>query len=43
MTLELEPKACLGACRINIGGAVLVTETGAESLNDLPTRMYHVG
>ncbi len=43
MTLELEPNACLGACRVNIGGAVLVTETGAEALNDLPTRVWHVG
>jgi Xaa-Pro aminopeptidase len=43
MTLELEPNACLGACRVNIGGAVLVTEAGAEALNDLPTRVWHVG
>ncbi len=43
MTLELEPNACLGACRVNIGGAVLVTEFGAEALNDLPTRVHHVG
>ncbi len=42
MTLELEPNACLGACRVNIGGAVLVTESGAEALNDLPTRVHHV-
>ena len=42
MTLELEPNACLGACRVNIGGAVLVTETGAEALNDLSTRVHHV-
>ncbi len=43
MSLELEPNACLGACRANNGGAVLVTETGAEALNDLPTRVHHVG
>ncbi len=43
MSLELEPNACLGACRVNIGSAVLVTETGAEALNDLPTRVHHVG
>jgi Xaa-Pro aminopeptidase len=43
MTLELEPNACLGACRVNIGGAVVVTEAGAEALNELPTRVHHVG
>ncbi len=42
MTLELEPNACLGACRVNIGGAVLITDTGAEALNDLPCRVHHV-
>ncbi len=42
MSLELEPNACLGACRVNIGGAVLVTGTGAEALNDLPTRVHHM-
>lgn len=42
MTLELEPNACLGACRVNIGGAVLVTESGAEALNELSTRVHHV-
>jgi Xaa-Pro dipeptidase len=43
MTLELEPNACLGTRRVNIGGAVLVTRTGAEPLNDLPTRMRRKG
>ena len=42
MTLELEPNACLGTCRVNIGGAVLVTEAGAEELNHLSTRVHHV-
>ena len=42
MSVEIEPNACLGACRVNIGGAVVVTETGAEALNDLPTRVHHV-
>ncbi|HXQ50634.1 MAG TPA: M24 family metallopeptidase [Stellaceae bacterium] len=43
MGLELEPNACLGLKRVNIGAAVVVTETGVEELNDLPTRVRHVG
>ncbi len=43
MSLELEPNACLGVCRVSIGGAVLVTGTGSEAFNDLPTRVHHVG
>ena len=43
MSLELEPNACLGNCRVNIGAGVLVTETGYEELNVLPTRVRHVG
>jgi Xaa-Pro aminopeptidase len=43
MGLELEPNACLGPCRVNIGAAVLVTDTGREELNALPTRVQHVG
>jgi Xaa-Pro aminopeptidase len=39
---ELEPNACLGKHRINIGGTVMVTTQGAESLNELPTRMQMV-
>ena len=42
MGLELEPNACLGMKRVNIGGIVLVTDTGAEALNDIPTRVHHV-
>lgn len=42
MALEIEPNACLGIKRVNIGGAVLVTETGAEALNDIPTHVHHV-
>ncbi|MFC3674286.1 M24 family metallopeptidase [Ferrovibrio xuzhouensis] len=41
MALELEPNACLGNRRINIGGGVVVTETGCEELNDIPTRVFH--
>jgi Xaa-Pro aminopeptidase len=42
MALELEPNACLNTHRVNIGTGVLVTATGCEALNDLPTRVYHV-
>lgn len=39
MTFELEPNACRTNHRVNIGGTVLVTSTGAEELNRLPTEM----
>jgi Xaa-Pro aminopeptidase len=42
MLLELEPNACLGTHRVNIGGGVVVTETGCEELNALPTRVHHL-
>ena len=42
MGLELEPNACLGMVRVNIGAGVLVTADGAEELNSLPTRVRHV-
>jgi hypothetical protein len=42
MGLEIEPNACLGMVRVNIGAGVLVTPRGAEELNDLPTRVRHV-
>jgi Xaa-Pro dipeptidase len=42
MSLELEPNACVGLRRVNIGGGVLVTEDGCEELNTLPTRVQHV-
>jgi Xaa-Pro aminopeptidase len=41
MSLELEPNACLGTRRINIGAGVIVTAEGCEELNRLPTRVYH--
>lgn len=40
---ELEPNACLGKHRINIGGTVVVTEEGAVALNVLPTEMRVIG
>ena len=42
MGLEIEPNACLGMVRVNIGAGVLVTSRGSEELNDLPTRVRHV-
>jgi len=41
MVLELEPNACIGMQRVNIGAGVLVTGTACEELNVLPTRVYH--
>ncbi|MDI1269230.1 MAG: M24 family metallopeptidase [Polaromonas sp.] len=41
MSLELEPNACLGTRRINIGAGVIVTRDGCEELNRFPTRMFH--
>ncbi|TFL15529.1 aminopeptidase P family protein [Pusillimonas caeni] len=43
MALELEPNACLGMKRVNIGGIVLVTASGVEELNQISTRVYHAG
>jgi Xaa-Pro aminopeptidase len=42
MGLEIEPNACLGLVRVNIGAGVLVTSRGAEELNSLATRVQHV-
>lgn len=42
MSLELEPNACFGMVRVNIGAGVLVTSRGAEELNSLATRVQHV-
>jgi Xaa-Pro aminopeptidase len=41
MVLELEPNACIGLQRVNIGAGVLVTTTGCEELNTLATRVHH--
>lgn len=41
MVFAFEPNACLGDHRVNIGGTVIVTETGCEELNELPTRVTH--
>jgi len=42
MVFELEPNACEGKQRVNIGGTVIVTENGVEELNILATRMQIV-
>lgn len=36
---ELEPNACLGRHRVNIGGTVIVEEDGVTELHALPTEM----
>jgi Xaa-Pro aminopeptidase len=41
MVFAFEPNACLGDHRVNIGGTVIVTETGCEELNKIPTRVTH--
>jgi len=41
MVLAFEPNACLDRHRVNLGGTVLVTETGCEELNAIPTRVTH--
>jgi Xaa-Pro dipeptidase len=42
MAFELEPNACRGLHRINIGGTVLVNENGVEELNKLASRTKFV-
>ncbi|MBI2830037.1 MAG: aminopeptidase P family protein [Chloroflexi bacterium] len=39
MVIELEPNACIGRHRVNIGGTVLVTGKGPEELNNVPCQM----
>jgi Xaa-Pro aminopeptidase len=39
MVFELEPNACIGSHRINVGGTVIVTEQGSEPLNEISCRM----
>lgn len=40
---ELEPNACIERHRVNIGGTVIVTETGNEPLNEIPCQMRLAG
>ena len=41
MVFAFEPNACLGHHRVNIGGTVIVTPTGYEELNHIPTSVTH--
>src|SRR5579871_2932417 len=41
MVFALEPNACIGDHRVNIGGTVVVTATGCEELNQIPTDVTH--
>jgi Xaa-Pro dipeptidase len=41
MVFAFEPNACLGTHRVNIGGTVIVTATGCEELNHIPTTVTH--
>ncbi len=41
MVFSFEPNACMGEHRVNIGGTVIVTATGCEELNSIPTRVTH--
>src|SRR3954453_12193705 len=41
MVFAFEPNACIGHHRVNIGGTVIVTATGCEELNHIPTSVAH--
>jgi len=41
MVFAFEPNACIGTHRVNIGGTVIVTATGCEELNHIPTTVTH--
>lgn len=41
MVFAFEPNACIGDHRVNLGGTVIVTESGCEALNEIPTRVTH--
>lgn len=41
MIFAFEPNACIGHHRVNIGGTILVTESGCEELNHIPTEVTH--
>jgi Xaa-Pro aminopeptidase len=42
MVFEFEPNGCFGATYMDIGGNVLVTASGCEELNTIPTRVVVV-
>jgi hypothetical protein len=39
----LEPNACMGRHRVNLGGSVIVTKDGPVSLHTLSTEMRVIG
>jgi Xaa-Pro dipeptidase len=41
MVFAFEPNACIGHHRVNIGGTVIVTASGCEELNHIPTSVTH--
>ncbi|HLG72261.1 MAG TPA: M24 family metallopeptidase [Chloroflexota bacterium] len=41
MVFAFEPNACIDRHRVNLGGTIIVTETGCEELNTIPTRVTH--
>ena len=41
MVFAFEPNACIDRHRVNIGGTVVVTATGCEELNHIPTTVAH--
>ena len=41
MVFAFEPNACIGNHRVNIGGTVVVTATGCEELNHIPSTVTH--
>ena len=41
MVFAFEPNACIDHHRVNIGGTVIVTATGCEELNHIPTMVAH--
>jgi Xaa-Pro aminopeptidase len=41
MVFAFEPNACIDRHRVNIGGTVIVTGTGCQELNSIPTRVTH--
>ncbi|MFC1992169.1 M24 family metallopeptidase, partial [Chloroflexota bacterium] len=43
MVFQPEPNVCLGSHHVNVGGTVIVTETGNEELNEIGTRMQIAG
>ncbi len=41
MVFAFEPNACIDHHRVNLGGTIIVTESGCEELNAIPTRVTH--